>query len=90
MLWLQKTPFVSDPNLATYNWRKKSLRYLNEINCDCCRTADREHVFHFRGEMAAGLTRTVLQIRLEQKLNSQSDLTGRFSQEIKRITRSKS
>ena len=36
--------------------------------------------------MAAGLTRTVLQIRLEQKLNSQSDLTGRFSQEIKGST----
>ena len=40
--------------------------------------------------MAAGLTRTVLQIRLEQKLNSQSDLTGRFSQEIKGGTHSKS
>ena len=44
----------------------------------------------FRGEMAAGLTRTVLQIRLEQKLNSQSDLTGRFSQEMKGSTHGKS
>ena len=26
--------------------------------------------------MAAGLSRTVLQMKLEQKLNSQSDLTG--------------
>ena len=31
--------------------------------------------------MAAGLTRTVLQMKLEQKLNSQSDLTGRSAQE---------
>ena len=29
-----------------------------------------------RGEMAAGLSKTVLQMKLEQKINSQSELTG--------------
>ena len=28
------------------------------------------------GELAAGLTRTVIQMRLEQKISSQSELTG--------------